>query len=116
MQSARVLIQIDHEYLGKTAIADFQHHPLSNLDTPSEDFTDLPPLNKKGKRKKVLWTQAEQDALIEGVKMYGTGNWAAIRTQFAEIFDPNMRRPADLKDKYRVLQRQALRELELMGD
>lgn len=52
-----------------------------------------------GRRKFKRWSVEEEDALREGVKMFGRGSWKAILDFKRDIFDD--RTEVDLKDKWR---------------
>jgi len=73
------------------------HHHFGNLALANH----LPPGHRKGP-----WTEAEDAALAEGVRKYGTANWAAVgqelkpfgrtpkqcRERYANQFDPNVKK------------------------
>lgn len=48
------------------------------------------------------FSEEERNALIEGVLILGTGQWAAILDRFSTVFAPG-RNSVDLKDKWRNL-------------
>ena len=52
-----------------------------------------------GQRKRKRWTDQEVDFLLEGVRLFGVGNWKDIQNHF-QFGD---RSYVDLKDKYRNL-------------
>ena len=52
-----------------------------------------------------MWTETEVNALSEGVRICGAGNWADILRRSQNQFHPS-RRPVDIKDKYRTLEKQ----------
>jgi hypothetical protein len=53
-------------------------------------------------RKNHKFSDAERDALIEGVTVRGTGNWADILHHYRGVFH-HSRKSNDLKDKWRNL-------------
>uniref|UniRef100_A0A803QV43 Uncharacterized protein n=1 Tax=Cannabis sativa TaxID=3483 RepID=A0A803QV43_CANSA len=56
------------------------------------------------KRRKVKrWSLLEEDALRDGVKKYGKGNWKLILNTYHELFEE--RTEVDLKDKWRNMTR-----------
>ncbi|KAK7305531.1 hypothetical protein VNO77_43437 [Canavalia gladiata] len=50
-------------------------------------------------RRRRKWTSLEEETLRAGVKMFGEGNWATIRSFYSNIFEN--RSGVDLKDKWR---------------
>lgn len=61
------------------------------------------------RRERVRWTHAEEQMLLEGVRSYGR-EWAVM----IEHYDFHSRRiPADLKDKYRNIQKNQLQHIGL---
>lgn len=59
------------------------------------------------KRKRVPWTKAETDSLIEGAKKHGAGQWQLI-LQDPEFEFKDCRTGPDLKDKWRNVKKTAL--------
>ena len=57
------------------------------------------------RKKRVMWTETEVNALREGVRICGAGNWVEILRRSPNQFHPS-RRPADIKDKHRTLEKQ----------
>jgi len=55
---------------------------------------------KDGKRKSLPWTKNEEEALNEGVKLYGVGKWKQIKTYFSNVFSENDRTSNDLMNKW----------------
>ena len=58
-----------------------------------------------GKRIPVRWSQAEVDALLEGVKTLGKGNWSKIVQTYPNVFGPTARTGRDLKKKWSTLKK-----------
>jgi len=70
------------------------------------------PQKKRGsdeqQRMRLPWSLDEIQALIDGVKAHGAGNWAVILNENKEIFNSvKPRTSVDLKDKYRNLGKRA---------
>ncbi|XP_019418993.1 PREDICTED: uncharacterized protein LOC109329694 isoform X5 [Lupinus angustifolius] len=55
------------------------------------------------RKKKRRWTSLEEETLRDGVKMFGEGSWAAIRSFYSNILEN--RSGVDLKDKWRNMTR-----------
>ncbi|XP_027932131.1 uncharacterized protein LOC114187915 isoform X3 [Vigna unguiculata] len=64
-----------------------------------DDSIDNSPQVIQPRRKKRKWSSLEEETLRAGVKMFGEGNWATIRSFYSNIFDN--RSGVDLKDKWR---------------
>ncbi|ESW18874.1 hypothetical protein PHAVU_006G078200 [Phaseolus vulgaris] len=64
-----------------------------------DDSIDNSPLARQSRRRKRRWSSLEEETLRAGVKMFGEGNWATIRSFYSNIFDN--RSGVDLKDKWR---------------
>lgn len=60
------------------------------------------------KRKRRFWTQEEKQAVLDGVKNWGVGNWAAIKVEFNDVLAS--RTAVQIKDCYRTLRKQAEKE------
>jgi len=90
-------------------------HQLSNLpvsrtpriaDTSNDELMDSPTRRAKkrtsqqkkydGKRS---WGEEEKNAIVEGIRLHGLGNWAAIKSEFDILFA--MRTSGQIKDCYR---------------
>lgn len=56
-----------------------------------------------GKRIPIPWTKEEINAIKEGIKKYGLGQWAKIKSLNQEIFARNGRTSHDISDKFRSL-------------
>jgi len=54
------------------------------------------------KRKRIKWTEEESNALEEGVKTFGLGNWSKILEEYKSKFHKN-RRTRDLRVKWRYI-------------
>jgi hypothetical protein len=78
-----------------------------------DDSVMRPPQAKRQKKK---WSDGETQALIDGVRKHGEGNWATIRDEYWHVFSENDRRGADLKDKWRVIKKQALKAEAAAGE
>lgn len=63
---------------------------------------DVKPVRKK-RRQRVPYSEEERQALLEGVKKIGKGQWRRIRDEYADVFDVNNRSTVNLKDLYRTL-------------
>lgn len=61
--------------------------------------------------KKGRWTEDEVDMLVEGVRLFGVGNWR----QILDYFPFEGRTNVNLKDKYRNLLRHYSEEELLVG-
>ncbi|XP_057428998.1 uncharacterized protein LOC130722323 [Lotus japonicus] len=88
----------------------------SNVDRPNlmerrsnaqtyewNDSIDNLPQVIQPRRRKLKWTSLEEETLRAGVKMFGGGNWKAIRDFYSNIFEN--RSAVDLKDKWRNMLR-----------
>ncbi|KAK7333121.1 hypothetical protein VNO80_29885 [Phaseolus coccineus] len=64
-----------------------------------DDSIDNSPQARQSRRRKRRWSSLEEETLRAGVKMFGEGNWATIRSFYSNIFDN--RSGVDLKDKWR---------------
>ncbi|CAJ1960587.1 unnamed protein product [Sphenostylis stenocarpa] len=64
-----------------------------------DDSIDNSPQARQPRRRKRKWSSLEEETLRAGVKMFGEGNWATIRSFYSNIFDN--RSGVDLKDKWR---------------
>ena len=58
-----------------------------------------------GKQKRTKFTKKEDEALMQGVAKFGVGNWKAIAIEYWDVFEENQRSGANLKDRYRTLQK-----------
>ena len=66
------------------------------------------------RQKNRRWSDEERDALVDGVLIYGTGQWAAILDRYTTIFAPG-RTSVDIKDKWRNLVKLAQAKREARG-
>ncbi|KHN18665.1 Telomeric repeat-binding factor 1 [Glycine soja] len=64
-----------------------------------EDSIDNSQQARQPRRRKRKWSSLEEETLRAGVKMFGEGNWATIRSFYSNIFEN--RSGVDLKDKWR---------------
>ncbi|KAK7387299.1 hypothetical protein VNO78_27999 [Psophocarpus tetragonolobus] len=64
-----------------------------------DDSVDNSPQARQPRRRKRKWSSLEEETLRTGVKMFGEGNWATIRSFYSNIFEN--RSGVDLKDKWR---------------
>ncbi|RZB80976.1 uncharacterized protein LOC114377338 [Glycine soja] len=64
-----------------------------------EDSVDNSPQARQPRRRKRKWSSLEEETLRAGVKMFGEGNWASIRSFYSNVFEN--RSGVDLKDKWR---------------
>ncbi|KAF5744447.1 putative telomeric repeat binding protein [Tripterygium wilfordii] len=71
------------------------------LDDPTRAATS--PLNKLSRKRKGNWTGAEEEALLQGVREYGVGNWKLIWNAKQDVLA--LRSTVDLKDKWRNMQK-----------
>ncbi|CAL0301348.1 unnamed protein product [Lupinus luteus] len=67
-----------------------------------DSLGNLPQVAQPKKRKR-KWTSLEEETLRDGVKIFGEGSWAAIRSFYSNIFEN--RSGVDLKDKWRNMTR-----------
>ncbi|KAE9594481.1 putative transcription factor MYB-HB-like family [Lupinus albus] len=67
-----------------------------------DSLGNSPQVSQPRKRKR-KWTSLEEETLRDGVKMFGEGSWAAIRSFYSNIFEN--RSGVDLKDKWRNMMR-----------
>jgi len=74
--------------------------PSSQPDIDFSQTSQSPQPNRRKVRDRIYWTTEEVDALTEGVKKYGAGNWAVILRAYKNKFH-DKRKPPDLKDKWR---------------
>eukprot|EP00741_Cyanophora_paradoxa_P010715 tig00020538_g10357.t1 len=58
-------------------------------------------------RKRHRWQPAEDESLLEGIRRYGVGRWAQMRQDKTLQFRA-CRKPMDIKDRYRNLQKRGL--------
>jgi len=89
-----------------------EHPQISNF-RPSPIKAKLKSVYIEPLRKRVRWSLEETDQLLMGIKEFGCGKWKEIKDQFQ--FHPT-RRPIDLKDRWRTLQRQADRIADQFQD
>ncbi|XP_014489681.1 uncharacterized protein LOC106752502 isoform X1 [Vigna radiata var. radiata] len=68
-----------------------------------DDSIDNSPQARQTRRRKRRWSSLEEETLRAGVKMFGEGNWATIKSFYSNIFDN--RSGVDLKDKWRNMLR-----------
>ena len=66
---------------------------------------DVVPPPKKPRRPRTPWTEGEVAALDLGVRTFGEGRWEVVLDTYAARFQA-VRTVADLKDKWRHMQRQ----------
>jgi len=97
---------IDREIEGSATVS---HNDTSSdsVSDPPDDF-DLSSQNQKpikARRPKQYWDAQEVEALLEGVKELGLGNWTLILKTYRNVFKPT-RISSDLKDKWRNLNKQ----------
>lgn len=62
----------------------------------------------------IPWNEDEENALIEGLKKYGLGNWAKIHSRYIHVFEVNGRSSSDLSKKW--LRMRDLPEYENLQD
>ena len=61
-------------------------------------FADIPP--KSPKRQSKPWAEEEEQAIVEGLKKYGLGNWDLIHKKYETTFLYNERTVNDIKMKW----------------
>ncbi|EAY19471.1 Myb-like DNA-binding domain containing protein [Trichomonas vaginalis G3] len=60
------------------------------------------------------WTSLELESLIQGINIYGIGNWGSIRKTFREIFNENQRTRDDLANKwYSLIRKSKYKRLDI---
>lgn len=74
--------------------------PTVTADEDAESYEEAAGAPKRRRRKKVYWTSAEVDCLLDGVDKYGVGNWKVILEQGKDVFLAH-RTNVDLKDKWK---------------
>jgi hypothetical protein len=67
--------------------------------TPQRKAAEERLMSTVGARKRMRWTEEEEQNLNDGVRRHGVGAWAVI----LDSFHFNARTPSDLKDKWRNL-------------
>jgi hypothetical protein len=60
-----------------------------------------------GKRRKVLWTESEDEDLVAGIRKHGFSNWKKIAMDPVYSFSKGSRSAVQLKDRERTLRKQA---------
>jgi hypothetical protein len=62
-------------------------------------------VQRKQRRKRIFWTQIEENQLRKGVDEFGVGKWARILNKYPHVFQH--RNSVDLKDKWRNISRKS---------
>lgn len=81
------------------------HKRPRGMGPSNSDDDDWLPKESSSPRKKVQkrrrWTPEEKNAVKEGVKMYGVGNWASIKKEYKDILQN--RTGVQIKDVWRTM-------------
>jgi hypothetical protein len=94
----------DHPSEERAALLAQQLEAFSLTRTPSEPAPGAPPTPSR--RPRLAWSEEETSALLEGVKVFGTGKWEQVLASFAHRFQPR-RSAEDLRSRYRTISRAA---------
>ena len=57
----------------------------------------------KGKQRRTKFTEAEDNAILQGVNKFGMGRWTKTLETYWYVFQTNQRSAVNLKDRYRCL-------------
>mmetsp|Transcript_2169 Transcript_2169/g.4111 ORF Transcript_2169/g.4111 Transcript_2169/m.4111 type:complete len:552 (-) Transcript_2169:29-1684(-) len=103
---------------GRRAAGSSRVSNKSNLDPSlAQEFDEFDQYatakpGKRRRKKPIPWTDAETEALMEGIELYGLGHWARILMHFSNVFEPNARTSVSLKDRYRNIEMRKARTEE----
>ena len=61
---------------------------------------------KGGQRVHIRWDESETNALIQGIREFGIGDWKTIRDKYSGVFDKNKRTKMDLSRRWQTLKEQ----------
>lgn len=91
-----------------TPLATAKHHENIQRSSSLKKYPSSSALSSSVVRfqhtSRVPWSETEIDKLKRGIQMYGRGDWVSILIYGKNVFHPK-RRPVDLKDKFRNLQK-----------
>ena len=73
-------------------------------DRRARDETDADPSPTPRKvQRRVAWTDAEKQAIINGVHRFGSGRWSEILQLYAHVFAVNNRDSGGIRDQFRAM-------------
>jgi hypothetical protein len=89
----------------RAALLAQQLEAFSLTSTPPEPpAPGAPPTPSR--RPRLAWSEEETSALLEGMKVFGTGKWEQVLATFSHRFQPR-RSAEDLRSRYRTITRAA---------
>ena len=74
------------------------HNDENQSNKTKKRFGEIPP--RSPKRQFTLWLEEEEQAIVEGLKKYGLGNWDLIHKKYQSTFLYNNRSVNDIKMKW----------------